>query len=111
MSDHNWILENLAAYLTDGLESAERERLEQHTAECTTCAAALATARAADIALTALFVDARPASLGGSSHSNAEDADGGAVAYVGAGLAGSRRRRTGADWIYGCGGESDPRTR
>ncbi|HTU23427.1 MAG TPA: DUF4349 domain-containing protein [Gemmataceae bacterium] len=60
MSDHAWILENLAAYLADGLEPAERDRLEQHTAECAACAAALNEARAMDATLTGLFVEARP---------------------------------------------------
>jgi len=60
MSDHAWILENLAAYLTDGLEPAERERFDQHTAECSTCAAALTDARGVDAVLTGLFVEARP---------------------------------------------------
>lgn len=60
MSDHAWILENLAAYLADGLEPAERERLQQHTAECATCAAALSTAREMDASLSALFVEMRP---------------------------------------------------
>ncbi|MGH7174437.1 MAG: anti-sigma factor family protein, partial [Gemmataceae bacterium] len=60
MSDHAWILENLAAYLTGGLESAERERLETHTVECASCAAVLANTRAMDATLTGLFVEARP---------------------------------------------------
>src|SRR5579883_228790 len=60
MSDHAWILENLAAYLAGGLEPAERERLELHTSECAPCAAALADARAMDAALSGLFVEARP---------------------------------------------------
>jgi hypothetical protein len=60
MSDHAWILENLAAYLADGLEPAERERLEHHTAECASCAAALSAARDVDASLSALFVQTRP---------------------------------------------------
>ncbi len=60
MSDHAWILENLAAYLSGGLEASERERLEQHTADCALCAAALNDARALDVALTGLFVETRP---------------------------------------------------
>src|SRR5579875_2317565 len=62
MSDHAWILENLAAYLTGGLEPAERERLEQHTADCLPCTAALNDARAMDAALSGLFAEARPSS-------------------------------------------------
>jgi anti-sigma factor RsiW len=60
MSDHTWTLENLAAYLADGLEPAERERLEAHTAECATCASALNAARDTDVMLTELFAPARP---------------------------------------------------
>lgn len=60
MSDHAWILENLAAYLTGGLEPAERERLEQHMAECPPCTAALNDARAMDTGLSGLFAEARP---------------------------------------------------
>ena len=60
MFDHTWIQENLAAYLAGGLEPAERERLEQHTAECASCAAALANARALDATLFDLFVEVRP---------------------------------------------------
>jgi hypothetical protein len=63
MSDHTWILENLAAYLAGGLGPAERERLEQHTAECTSCATALADAHALDAALSGLFVEARPSAV------------------------------------------------
>ncbi len=60
MSDHTWILENLAAYLANGLEPTERERLERHTAECAECAAALAHVRAVDTDLTNLFAETRP---------------------------------------------------
>ncbi len=60
MSDHAWILENLAAYLTGGLEPAERERFEQHTADCSSCAAALNDVRTLDAGLTGLFAEARP---------------------------------------------------
>jgi hypothetical protein len=63
MSDHAWILENLAAYLTGGLEAAERERLEQHVTECAPCAAALSEARALDGALSGLFVETRPSGV------------------------------------------------
>ncbi|HEY7424591.1 MAG TPA: DUF4349 domain-containing protein [Gemmataceae bacterium] len=63
MSDHTWVLENIAAYLADGLEPAERERLEAHTAECATCTAALNAARDMDVTLTTLFVPARPSAV------------------------------------------------
>jgi hypothetical protein len=60
MSDHAWTLENLAAYLAGGLEPAERERLEQHTADCVPCTAALSDARVLDRALSGLFAESRP---------------------------------------------------
>jgi hypothetical protein len=60
MSDHAWILENLGAYLTGGLEPAEHDRLEQHVNECASCAAVLGNTRALDVTLTSLFIDARP---------------------------------------------------
>ncbi|MHB1424646.1 MAG: DUF4349 domain-containing protein [Gemmataceae bacterium] len=63
ISDHAWILENLAAYLSGGLEPPERERLEQHTAECVPCAAALNDVRSLDLALSGLFVEARPSAV------------------------------------------------
>ena len=46
MSEHAWILENLESYTAGGLEPAERERLEEHIASCTPCAAALKIGRA-----------------------------------------------------------------
>jgi hypothetical protein len=63
MSDHASILENLAAYLSGGLEPAERERLEQHTTECSSCAAALNDARSLDTTLSGLFVEVRPSAV------------------------------------------------
>ncbi|HWG42603.1 MAG TPA: DUF4349 domain-containing protein [Gemmataceae bacterium] len=63
MSDHTWVLENLATYLADGLEPAERERFEQHTAECEACAAALTSARDMDATLTGLFAGTRPSTM------------------------------------------------
>jgi hypothetical protein len=60
MSDHAWILEHVAAYLAGGLEPAERERFEQHTANCVPCAASMSDARAMDRALSGLFAEARP---------------------------------------------------
>lgn len=60
MTDHTWILENLAAYLADGLEPAERERLEQHVNECVPCAAVLVNLRTLDAEWTGLFAATRP---------------------------------------------------
>src|SRR5712691_1621900 len=60
MSEHKWILENLASYNAGGLEPDERERLEEHIAECSACAQALVEARSLDQTLEALFMEARP---------------------------------------------------
>src|SRR5262249_55596087 len=60
MSDHAWILENLESYNAGGLEAAERERLEQHIASCTACAAALEETRSLDQAMETLFAGVRP---------------------------------------------------
>jgi hypothetical protein len=61
MSDHAWVLENMAAFVAGGLEPAEAERLEQHTAACPACAEALRQDRALDGDLAGLFAASRPA--------------------------------------------------
>jgi Domain of unknown function (DUF4349)/Putative zinc-finger len=60
MSEHAWVLENLAAYVAGGLAAEERERLQQHVADCADCARALEELRAADAELEALFAPVRP---------------------------------------------------
>jgi hypothetical protein len=60
MSEHAWVLENLASYSAGGLEAAERERLEQHTAACVPCARALHDVHVLDQTLEGLFADVRP---------------------------------------------------
>lgn len=60
MTDHTWVQENVATYLTDGLSPAEVERLEQHTASCTECAEAVQQARSFDNDMRALFLDVAP---------------------------------------------------
>jgi hypothetical protein len=60
MSEHMWVHENLASYVADGLDSAERDRLERHIAECPECTSARDDAQALDRKLGQLFVDARP---------------------------------------------------
>src|SRR5262245_9196271 len=60
MSEHAWVLENLASYSAGGLEAAERDRLEQHAADCPACARALEETRAVDLALESLFAADRP---------------------------------------------------
>ena len=55
MSEHAWILENIAGYCAGGLDAAERERFEAHTATCGPCAQALADGRATDEKLASLF--------------------------------------------------------
>jgi hypothetical protein len=61
MSDHEWVLENSAGYVTGGLEDAERVRLEEHMASCTPCARAVQEAREVDRKIDALFAGVRPA--------------------------------------------------
>src|SRR5947209_20163604 len=60
MSVHAWVLKNLAAYVTGGLDPSARRRLERHTGRCADCTRALDEARAVDQELTALFADVRP---------------------------------------------------
>jgi phosphopantetheinyl transferase len=60
MSEHAWVLENVAAHVAGGLEPTERERLQAHVNECSECARAVDTARTADRDLMALFRDVRP---------------------------------------------------
>jgi hypothetical protein len=60
MSDHVWIVENVASYLAGGLEPAECERFEQHVAGCSACAETLAAERAVDERLATLFSSMQP---------------------------------------------------
>ncbi len=60
MSDHIWASEHLAAYLAGGLDGAERERFDQHLAECSECALTLAESRSLDRSLETLFLADRP---------------------------------------------------
>src|SRR2546421_11138423 len=55
MSDHNWVLENLESYSAGGLDAQERERLESHLPECSSCSQALHDIRASDQQLENLF--------------------------------------------------------
>ena len=60
MSEHAWVLENLASYVAGGLAPEERERLELHAADCAACARALEEVRFVDGQLEALFAGVRP---------------------------------------------------
>jgi hypothetical protein len=60
MSEHAWVLENLASYVAGGLDTAESERLQEHVAGCESCAKALAEAQAVDGGVEALFSEVRP---------------------------------------------------
>jgi anti-sigma factor RsiW len=60
MSDHAWVLDNLASYVAGGLEAEERQELEEHADSCPGCARALNDARALDHRLEALFAPVRP---------------------------------------------------
>src|SRR5581483_250578 len=61
MSEHQWVQENLAAYVADGLDTAERERVELHVTTCPGCARALNDARLLDGKLGQLFAPDQPA--------------------------------------------------
>src|SRR4051794_10212380 len=60
MSEHVWIHDNLAAYIADGLDAGERERVEQHLAECADCFRAVAEVQALDRKLGQLFAPVHP---------------------------------------------------
>jgi anti-sigma factor RsiW len=60
MSEHTWVLENLAGYVVGGLDAEEREQLQEHLDSCADCARALAEVRAADRKLDGLFAGVRP---------------------------------------------------
>jgi hypothetical protein len=60
MADHTWIVENIASFLAGGLDEAERERFEQHTAGCEACADLLREARNLDRRMETLFAGVRP---------------------------------------------------
>jgi hypothetical protein len=60
MSDHAWVLENLATYVAGGLDAEERDLVEEHTANCAECARALEEMRSVDRDLELLFADVRP---------------------------------------------------
>src|SRR5438094_3853112 len=60
MSDHNWVLENLESYSAGGLDAQERERLESHLPECSSCSQALQDIHASDQQLENLFAPVRP---------------------------------------------------
>src|SRR5438105_70822 len=62
MSEHAWVQENLASYFAGGLDAGEGERLEQHLAECSSCAQAAEELRAIDHSLADLFAAVQPAS-------------------------------------------------
>src|SRR5262249_47762690 len=60
MSEHAWVLENIAGYVAGGLEETERERLEHHVADCEPCAQELGEAREIDSRMDGLFARIRP---------------------------------------------------
>ena len=63
MSEHetNHIVDQIEAYLAEGLSPDERRAFEEHAASCAACGRALADARCADAELRELFAAARPA--------------------------------------------------
>jgi hypothetical protein len=59
-TQHIWTRENIEVYLTDGLSSDERAKIEQHVADCHSCAAALEEAITTDQSVKELFAGAQP---------------------------------------------------
>src|SRR6184192_4433655 len=57
---HGEFIERIAAYLSGGLEGAERSRFEDHRDTCASCAAELQHAQDADAMLASLFANSRP---------------------------------------------------
>jgi hypothetical protein len=60
MTEHLWAEENLPVYVADGLDTAQRARLERHVGDCAECARTLEDARALDRKLRLLFAEAQP---------------------------------------------------
>src|SRR5258708_302125 len=60
-TSHAWFAEQIAAYLTDGLDAQERTQFEAHRDGCAACAAKLAAAKGEDESLRGLFQGIGPA--------------------------------------------------
>src|SRR3954453_21120914 len=58
--EHDEFLNQMAAYLANGLSDAERAEFEAHAADCDACAQELAIARKDDRDLRSLFADQSP---------------------------------------------------
>ncbi|MBI2803541.1 MAG: DUF4349 domain-containing protein [Planctomycetes bacterium] len=60
MNDHEWLHENLDAYLAGGLDLDERVRAEAHLAACADCGHLHQNAKGLETYMANLFADARP---------------------------------------------------
>jgi Domain of unknown function (DUF4349)/Putative zinc-finger len=60
MSEHEWVRENLDAYVAGALSAAELGRVAQHVADCADCKEALTCAQKMETTMAELFADARP---------------------------------------------------
>jgi anti-sigma factor RsiW len=60
MSEHEWVRENLDAYVAGALPAAELVRVAQHVADCADCKEALTCAQKMETTMAELFADARP---------------------------------------------------
>jgi hypothetical protein len=60
MSNHDWTLENLDAYLAGGLTPDERKGVEEHSAFCAECAQTLAESRKLEQTMDEVFAKDRP---------------------------------------------------
>src|SRR4051794_27131346 len=61
--DHIWFEEQIAAYLSRGLEGGDLARFEAHRDACPLCAAKLQAAREADAQLQELFKSVTPSNV------------------------------------------------
>ena len=60
MTEHALAQEQIASYLADGLDAAERSAFEAHVASCPECTHSLEECRAVDARLSQLFIGERP---------------------------------------------------
>ncbi|MGF1581901.1 MAG: DUF4349 domain-containing protein [Gemmataceae bacterium] len=60
MSTHTWVQENMATYVTGGLEPDQAQQLQSHVAECQECADALEQIRTWDTHLLRVFGKTKP---------------------------------------------------
>ena len=60
MTEHEWVRENLDAYVAGALSAADLGRVALHVADCADCKEALTCAQKLETTMAELFADARP---------------------------------------------------